>query len=212
MRGSADGFFDSARRQPKLTVGLLLIIAICIAAMAWFQQEVVNHGPPRSDPSSLDTFVARYGPPDADESTEHDVPRPPIVTRRIVYKRAGVAAVYVPNAPMNYAPPYDSWRLLGYQESITNKVLSLADVRHRMRAAGRGDDTPSTEEAAAEAELLKEAIASVQRAQLYFSAKGRTSSAPVKDVVAYFEATHATDLPTTKRAAWHAERLVLEAT
>lgn len=81
----------------------------------------------------LSQFVCRYGKPDIDDSTEHDRPRPPIVTRMSTYKKEGVRAAYVPDAKAGTPPPYRKWKLIGFQDPRTNAVLSAAEVVRRMQ-------------------------------------------------------------------------------
>lgn len=81
----------------------------------------------------LSQFVYRYGKPDIDDSTEHDRPRPPIVTRMLIYKKEGVRAAYVPDARLGTPPPYRKWRLIGFQDPTNNAVLSAAEVVRRMQ-------------------------------------------------------------------------------
>jgi len=80
-------------------------------------------------------LTARYGPPDLDESTENDTPRPALVTRLLTYTPERVRAVYVRNHSAA-GPP--RWGLLGFAEPGTNAVLSPDEVAERMAGRGRG--------------------------------------------------------------------------
>lgn len=81
-------------------------------------------------------IIERYGLPDTDESTENDTPRPPIVTRLLIYKKERVQFTFVPGgkATMGSPPPYTSWTLLGIQDPETSEVLSADEVTKRMTA------------------------------------------------------------------------------
>ena len=80
-------------------------------------------------------IVAKYGKPDRVTSAENERPRPPIVTKMIEYKKENVRIVLLANAPMGAAPPYPSWKLMGYQDPRDNKVLSVEEAERRL--AGR---------------------------------------------------------------------------
>jgi hypothetical protein len=80
----------------------------------------------------LTLFIAKFGPPDVDKSSENERPRPPIVTRQLIYIKENVRAVYVPGAPVGSPPPYRSWKLMGFQDQRTNEVLRPAEVVRRL--------------------------------------------------------------------------------
>jgi hypothetical protein len=85
---------------------------------------------PRDD---VELFIAKYGPPDREDSTQHDSPRPPIVTRFLIYDAERVRAVYVPDAKVGTPPPYRRWKLMGFQDSQDNSVIRVADVDERLK-------------------------------------------------------------------------------
>jgi hypothetical protein len=85
----------------------------------------------------LSLFLASYGPPDERDSTENDHPRPPIVTKWIVYRNEHVRATYVPDARLGDPPPYERWKLVAFQDTGTNAVLRPADVARRLRGRQR---------------------------------------------------------------------------
>lgn len=78
----------------------------------------------------LDLFVKRYGKPDVDDSTLHDNPRPPIVTRWLVYKKENVKSMYV----------YENdgtWKWIGFLEVKGKGVLKPEQVVERMKKRDR---------------------------------------------------------------------------
>ena len=77
-------------------------------------------------------IVARYGKPDRLTSAENERPRPPLVTKMIEYKKENVRFVLLANAPMGSPPPYNSWKLMGYQDPRDNKVLTVDEVERRL--------------------------------------------------------------------------------
>lgn len=76
----------------------------------------------------LTLFISKYGPPDSEYSSENEVPRPLIVTRWLIYKKESVRAVYHPDAPVGSSPPYEKWKLFGFQNQKTNAVIKPAQV------------------------------------------------------------------------------------
>lgn len=87
-------------------------------------------------PSVTPEAVAqKYGMSDVTESTEYDNPRPPIVTKFLVYTDEHVRFVLVPDAPMGARPPYRQWKLIAAQDPRDNSVLSADEATKRM--AGR---------------------------------------------------------------------------
>ena len=77
-------------------------------------------------------FVAKYGKPDQIRSTEYDKPRPPFVTKMLEYKKENVRIVLLANVPMGTPPPYNSWKLMGYQDTRDNSVLKLPEAEQRL--------------------------------------------------------------------------------
>lgn len=100
-----------------------------------------SSAPPASAPAptsapaphdDLSLFISKFGDPDRIESSENEVPRPPIVTKRLIYAKENVRAVYVVDGNVGAPPPYDKWKLLGFQDSRTNAVLQPAEAVARL--------------------------------------------------------------------------------
>lgn len=137
--------------KPKRTSGCAMIAAVFIAVVVVVSVVARCSGSdstpttastpapavaqPRDD---LEVFVQRFGEPDSDTSTENEQPRPPIVTRRLVYAKERVRAVYVPDAPATSAPPYAKWKLMGFQDERSNAVLQPAEAVERLKARDKG--------------------------------------------------------------------------
>jgi hypothetical protein len=81
----------------------------------------------------LSLFISKFGQPDQITSSEHETPRPPIVTKQLIYKKENVRAIYVPDAPVGSPPPYKGWKLLGFQDHRTNQVLKAEEVVRRLQ-------------------------------------------------------------------------------
>lgn len=75
-------------------------------------------------------IIRRLGKPDRDDSTEHDQPRPPIVTRFLDYTRRGVRVMLVPANPIGSPPPYN-WKLFGFVDLKTQKRLTPEEAARR---------------------------------------------------------------------------------
>jgi len=91
----------------------------------------------RTAHDDLSLFIANYGSPDEQDSTENDHPRPPIVTKWIVYRKEHVRATYLPDANFGDPPPYDRWKLIAFQDTRTNGVLRPTEVARRLRGRER---------------------------------------------------------------------------
>lgn len=89
--------------------------------------------PARGDPPS--DLIARFGAPDMDDSTERDVPRPPMVTRFLTWKKANVRAAYIADAQMGEPPPYKGWRLIGFTDAESVAAITSAEAVRRLTTA-----------------------------------------------------------------------------
>jgi hypothetical protein len=80
-----------------------LLIVMC-AAIA---------GPCRAD--DLSRIVSQCGKPDHDDSSLHDNPRPPLITRVVDYDKAHLRIAFLLDSPPGVPPskPYN-WRLIGF--------------------------------------------------------------------------------------------------
>jgi hypothetical protein len=81
-------------------------------------------------------FMARYGPPSEDRSTEKDVPRPRVVSRILTYRAERVRATYRVDSPFGASRSQRRWKLTGYTDPVLNEPLDAEEVERRM--AGRG--------------------------------------------------------------------------
>jgi hypothetical protein len=118
-------------------IGILLVVGI--GALIFGSNSSNNSG---SNSTSSQTtakarddsgnFVSIFGAPDRVESSEYENPRPPIVTKQLIYKRQNVRAVFVADVPANTPPPYDAWKLLGFQDQRTNQPISNDELQRRM--------------------------------------------------------------------------------
>ena len=80
------------------------------------------------DPS---TIIAKYGKPDVVKSSENERPIPMIITRMMEYKKAGVRVALLAN---DKQPPYVHWKLMGYQDIKTNKIIKVEEFESRIKA------------------------------------------------------------------------------
>ncbi len=87
---------------------------------------------PRDD---CELIVQRFGPPDAVDSTDYDVPRPAFPTKWVTYKKEHVRFLFIPYAGLGVPPPY-RWRLIGTTDPRTKKPIALAIAVQRLAARG----------------------------------------------------------------------------
>lgn len=81
---------------------------------------------------TLDAVIRIYGPPDEDDSTQYDNPRPPLVTRWIVYKTGKVRLTFTPDAHIGTPPPYKKWKTSFFQDSQSNAFLLAEEAKTRL--------------------------------------------------------------------------------
>ena len=87
-----------------------------------------------SDPSDeYGPIIATYGPPDRDDSTAYDTPRPPIVTRFVEYRPENVKIAFFPVGTIGDPPPYRAWKVIGYIDISTNAKISNEQAADRLR-------------------------------------------------------------------------------
>ena len=98
---------------------------------------VSSHSLAQVPNDDLSLFIAKFGSPDQVKSSENEKPRPPIVTKQLIYKKENVRAVYFADGPVGAPPPYKKWKLLGFQDNRTNAVLQPADVTDKLKGRQR---------------------------------------------------------------------------
>ena len=76
-------------------------------------------------------IIAKYGKPDRVQSSENERPKPYFITKMMEYKKAGVRVTLLAN---DKQPPYVNWKLIGYQDIKTNKVLKFEEFESRIKA------------------------------------------------------------------------------
>lgn len=125
------------------TANGILAIAM-IVGMGWCGAKVCSssseaHAADTSSPQvsapadDLAAVVSKFGSPDADDSTQYDKPRPPMVTRWVVFKKERVRAIFVPDAPTGSPPPYDGWKLVGFQDERSKQPLTASEANGRLK-------------------------------------------------------------------------------
>lgn len=117
----------------------LLVVALIIAGLFFIAVIVIGivrgkgdgtGSPPLDD---IDVFIDKYGSPDREDSTANDIPRPPIVTRVLIYDTESIRAAYVPDAKVGDGPPYKRWKLIGFQDTRDDHVLKPSEVDQRLK-------------------------------------------------------------------------------
>lgn len=85
--------------------------------------------PPHDD---LTHFIARFGHPDREISTEYDNPRPPIVTRFLIYEKENLRVVYRADIPVGSVSPIKNWKFVGFQNEMTDNVITPSEAIRMM--------------------------------------------------------------------------------
>jgi hypothetical protein len=101
-------------RRPQQTMAAILIIMACAIPASFAADNYL---------ASPESFIAKFGPPDAIETTENDNPRPIFVSKLLTYKRERVQFIFVADAKPGTSPPYQKWLLMGAID--TKKKTSL---------------------------------------------------------------------------------------
>ena len=89
----------------------------------------------RSAPTFADspeTVRRKYGTPDEDKSTQYANPRPPRVTRWIVYRKEKVRLTFTPDSPRGTPPPYKKWKPSYFQDAQSNAFILADEAKKRL--------------------------------------------------------------------------------
>lgn len=78
-------------------------------------------------------ILTQYGPPERDDSTENDAPRPAIVTRFVEYRPENVKIAFLPIAKIGDLPQYRGWKVIGYIDINTNTKMSGNEAEGRLK-------------------------------------------------------------------------------
>lgn len=84
-------------------------------------------------PDEAAMFIATYGPPTEEICTQDETPRPPIVTRWLVYRPENVRVIFIPFGSFGAPPPYSAWKFFGAQDAITDSALSPTEAAERLK-------------------------------------------------------------------------------
>jgi len=118
-----------------LIVGGVVLVGCIVYSGTRHQQPVPAQMPPIHPVDRgpvVNSIVGKFGEPDRDWSTAYDDPRPPMVTRFLVYKRERVKFLLMPEAGVSAPPPYKGWRLVGMLDADSGKPLKADVVLRRM--------------------------------------------------------------------------------
>jgi hypothetical protein len=118
-----------------ITLGLIfgLIAVLAIASSLIKQSSQITTEPlPNSANTGIEAVIAHYGTPDIIDSTEFDTPRPPMVTKWLIYKKQKIKLMFMADAPLGSPPPYTKWVLIGATDTQKNIALGPDEVDRRM--------------------------------------------------------------------------------
>jgi hypothetical protein len=101
------------------------------------QKEYENRNPPagRGSDDGFD-IIARYGRPDVDDTTAYDSPRPPIPTRFMDYREAGVRVGFIPRGRLGDPPPH-TWTIIGFVDIAKQEKISIEEANRRLTKVRR---------------------------------------------------------------------------
>lgn len=119
---------DPAVEVTGLNEGLVYYVGILVAASLGLFAGTVSV---RAN-DDLSLFISKYGQPDQIKLSEHENPRPPIVSKQLIYEKENVRVVYLADAPIGSPPPYKGWKFFGFQDQRTNAVLKADEVGRRL--------------------------------------------------------------------------------
>lgn len=95
--------------------------------------EGTGHGTGTAGGGDYGAFTHQFGPPDSDDSTQYDKPRPPLVTRWIEYEPEHVRIVFVPIAKVGEPPPYVGWKVFAFIDTKAERTLTRDEAERRLQ-------------------------------------------------------------------------------
>jgi hypothetical protein len=81
----------------------------------------------------VQAFIAIYGTPDKEDTTAYDTPRPPMVSRFLIYESEHVRVLCIPDAKVGEPPPYKGWILIGFEDTRDDHVIKRPEVDERLK-------------------------------------------------------------------------------
>jgi len=141
-------FPPSEKRCPSCGASRSLVpgyifIGVLLAGIGWCgtkscdnasaPSSVATRAPVVTTEDDLSMLVSKLGKPDVDDTTAMDNPRPPIVTRWLIYKREHLRANYIPEGvTVDDPPPYARWKFIAFTDSKTNQPLTGPALKKRL--------------------------------------------------------------------------------
>lgn len=99
-----------------------------------------NPFPTPQDDAEL--MMSKFGLPDVDDSTDNDKPRPPLVTRLLTYRSAGVKAGFLCGGKVGDPPPCGHrWGLIGFTDVESKTSFTFDEAMTKLKPLLR-DDAP----------------------------------------------------------------------
>jgi len=134
---------------------------------------------PRFPPIDFKSLHARFGKADVDTTTAYDNPRPPLVTRTMVFNGHRLKVMMLADGKIGDPPPYERWLLTGLLDSKTGHVLSAEEVQRRLvetDAQSGIEPADTTAKVVLTAAVIAAAI--VQESRSGYYAAGRPCACP----------------------------------
>ena|SRR3990167_4689666 len=119
-------------------IGACALLSFCACGFCFMpsfdrrpQPSVAPSRPSTIDPDDADKIILMYGPPDEDESTAYDNPRPPFPTRFLTYNAERTMAIFLPDGKLGDPPPY-RWKSLGFTDPTNDQKIKYTEFEKRM--------------------------------------------------------------------------------
>jgi hypothetical protein len=88
-------------------------------------------------------FLAAYGPPEDEKSAESENPRPPLITRLLIYRPENVRVVLIADEPIGTTSRVRRWKLLGFQDDTTDTPMDVTRVAELLAERRRRVENPA---------------------------------------------------------------------
>ena len=112
-------------------LGVFILVIVVLKALPDTKNDHQNFSG-ESTLNDADLLLSRCGTPEVDDSTAHDHPRPPIVTRWMIYKKANTEIMFAPgNGKVGDPPPY-YWKLIGALDPKKKQPLKAEELIRRL--------------------------------------------------------------------------------
>lgn len=132
--------------EPADAVARMRKVSLLAQAQA---QASPSQTPGQQKPDDVSEFVAKYGAPDSDTTSEFDG-RPLAMRRRLTYARQQVVMVFYPEATAKTPPPYSRWNFISMNDLRTGDPIHPRNWHARFGLPGNALPNETADEASAQ--------------------------------------------------------------